>query len=164
MTDTLDGPITIMIPPGESFDLHNDQHMELVKRVLTWVQNECWQTAEDSGWHGNETLPEKMLLWHSEVTEAAEELRNGRPADLMYYSYKAGDKVITTDRPAREVMKAGKSTMVLNKPEGVASEVADIFVRIADDSQRYGVPWIESLIEKMRFNKTRPRRHGGKTF
>lgn len=164
MPTTKTGPMTIVIPSGEHLDFSNPAHVELATYVLEEIQNRCWEIAEESGWHGTETLPEKMLLWHSEVTEAAEELRNGRTPGELYYSYKAGDKTIESDRVSREVVKAGVSTQVLNKPEGVGSEVADVIIRIGDDSERYGIPWIKSLFEKLAYNSTRLHRHGGKKF
>lgn len=51
-------------------------------------------------------------------------------------------------------------TMV--KPEGTASELADIFVRLLDTCNRYDVNLGEEFIKKMRYNETRPYRHGGK--
>ena len=158
------GPLTIVIPEGERLDFDNPDHVKLAELVLEQIQYECWKITDESGWHGTESIGEKLLLWHSEVTEAAEELRNGHKPDEVYYSFKAGDKTITTDRPARETMQGGKSVMILNKPEGIASEAADVFIRVADDSERFSIPWIKVLFEKMKYNRTRLHRHGGKKF
>lgn len=46
------------------------------------------------------------------------------------------------------------------KPEGIASELADIVIRVADLSGGLGVNLEGAIEEKMRFNNTRPRLHG----
>jgi len=158
-------PINIIIEDGDKLDIENPKHRELIAWIMQGVQDECWNTAEASGWHADESsIVEKMALWHSEVTEAIEEVRNGHKPGQVYYSYKAGDREIATNTPSREVMKAGKSTQVLNKPEGVAAEGADVLIRVLDDATRYGFPLVQLLLEKMLYNKTRSYRHGGKSF
>lgn len=161
---TMTGPMTIVVPEGETLDFDNPEHVRLAEWVLENIQRECFDIAEKSGWHGTESLAEKILLWHSEVTEAAEELRNGRQPSEVFYTWKAGEKVVESDRFTRETSQGGKSVTVLNKPEGIASEAADVFIRVVDDSERFGIPWISVLFEKMRYNKTRSHRHGGKKF
>jgi hypothetical protein len=158
-------PINITIADGEHLDIDDPAHVELIQYVLGEIQQQCWDTAEASGWHSdNASIVEKMALWHSEVTEAIEEVRNGHGPEQVYYSFKAGDRKITTDRPAREVVHAGKSSMILNKPEGVAAEGADVLIRVFDDASRYKFPLVQLLMEKMLYNKTRSFRHGGKKF
>lgn len=132
-----------------------EQAKELKRHILTSVALECWETAEESGWHGNETFGDKIALMHSELSEALEEFRNGQPLDKIYYSYKDEQGVVHfTDEPA--------NGLTLNKVEGVAAELADVIVRIFDDSVRFKIPIIEALLLKMEYNKTRPHRHGGK--
>jgi NTP pyrophosphatase (non-canonical NTP hydrolase) len=48
------------------------------------------------------------------------------------------------------------------KPEGAGSEFADIIVRVADQCGRSGIDLNAELVRKMRYNTTRPWRHGGK--
>jgi NTP pyrophosphatase (non-canonical NTP hydrolase) len=78
-------------------------------------------------------------LIHSEVTEAFEEYRSGKPILQTYYDEKG-------------------------KPLGVASELADIVVRVADVCGEYGINLEAILLEKMAYNETRPYMHGGKVL
>lgn len=132
----------------------------LAQAMFESIQRRCWQTAEDSGWHGDETFGDKVALMHSELSEALEEFRDGCNFEKIYYSYKDpnGGKDILTDDPTREV----DGVLVMNKVEGIASELADVLIRIFDDSERFGIPTIEAMFQKMLYNKTRPHRHGGK--
>jgi NTP pyrophosphatase (non-canonical NTP hydrolase) len=78
----------------------------------------------------------KMALIHSEVTEALEEYRNGHPLD---------------------------ETRIENgKPEGFGVELADVIIRVCDIAQKAGVNLGALVNLKMRYNRTRPTRHGGK--
>lgn len=74
-----------------------------------------------------------IALIHSELSEALEEHRNGN--DLIYH---------------------GRN----NKPEGIAVELADAVIRIADLCGYMGIPLESVISEKMKYNESRPYRHG----
>lgn len=78
-----------------------------------------------------------IALCHSELSEALEEYRNNRG---MYYIGENG------------------------KPEGQAVEVIDCVIRIFDWLAEVGVDIDRIIREKMRYNETRPYRHGGKVI
>lgn len=78
----------------------------------------------------------KMMLIVTEAAEGAEELRHGREVDETYY--------------------------VEGKPEGVPSELADIVIRAFDMADEAGFSLGEIIIEKLKFNATRGKMHGGK--
>ena len=103
------------------------------------------------------SLPEVIALIHSELSEALEEYRNGKP--LIYGCCNIEGAVCdhseTCDRTEGEPSC---------KPEGIAVELCDAVIRIFDTLDFYGVN-IESVIEgKHEYNKSRPYKHGGKAI
>lgn len=134
------------------------------------VQKEIFETAEQSGWHEHDRqLPEALALIHSEVSEALEAYRDGMEETSNQYRYKVADIVID---PAYEdgeytymtlpSMVGVEGDQILGKPEGVASELADVIIRVLDYSEQKGIDTIRVMLQKMEFNKTRGYRHGGK--
>lgn len=105
--------------------------------MLGDIQQRCWEIAESKGWHGEEdTVPAKLLMIHSEVSEATEDYRNG--VDLV------------------DVYFEGV------KPCGFGIELADIIIRVFDLATAVDIDLDKMLVLKMRYNETRPERHGGK--
>lgn len=105
------------------------------------MQQECWQTADDHGWHDQpRTVGDELALIHSEVSEALEAFRE--------HGLLGFNQVFIDDRPP--------------KPEGVGSELADVLIRIGDFCGEHEINLELELEKKMRYNKTRPYRHGGK--
>lgn len=118
--------------------------------ALNFLVRECHGTARDKGWHDPEhpaSFGDRVALVHSELSEALEEFRNGHAFDETYYTAKDnGDGTFS------------------QKPEGIPAELADVVIRVCDMAGAYGIPLAEAIIEKMRFNATRPHRHGGKVI
>lgn len=123
--------------------------MDTVKGVLRQIQEQCWRTAEEHGWHEpkawfreeNERVAspgELIALIGSESSEMLEALRD------------TGDPTTTWYRDSDK------------KPEGVPYEGADVIVRVFDAFGIWGVDGADALLEKMEFNETRPYRHGNK--
>jgi len=107
------------------------------------LQTDAWAVSEDHGWHDEErTVGDRIALMHSELSEALEEFRNGRGVREVY------SLTHDMDRP--------------NKPEGVGVELADCVIRILDFCEQEGIPLEDLIVEKQRYNATRPYRHGGK--
>ena len=103
------------------------------------VQKECWLVAEEHGWHDSiheHTFMEKLLLVHSELSEALEEYRDGHGFTDVYY--------------------------VDSKPEGIPIELADAVIRLLDLAEIYKIDLSWAIQEKQAYNKTRAYKHGGK--
>ena len=115
--------------------------------TITELLKESHKTAISKGWWDlpikkgevqDRNFGELLALCHSEISEALEEYRKGKKLDEIYYDKETG------------------------KPEGIAVEFADLFIRIADICEAYGIPLEEALEYKMEYNRGRPYRHGGK--
>lgn len=125
-------------------------------RVLT---EKCGSDSAAKGWHddrpeGGVALANwqgnKLMLMVSELVEAHDELRNGHAADETYHPTK-------TDGPTTMEVKA-------YKPEGVPSELADTVIRVFDFCYTEKIDLGAIIEEKLAYNRTRERMHGGKKF
>lgn len=121
----------------------------------------------EKGWRAPDSEPREIgtliALLHSEVTEAFESYRNGeRP---LWYEYPNG---VTSDSnwrlPCDEVLigDSRPDEFVLGKPQGIASELADVLIRLLDMADEHSIPLVEAVLQKHAFNQTRAHRHGGK--
>lgn len=116
---------------------------------------------------GERTFPEIVALIHSEVSEALEEYRDGKP--LLYFPCNAGGVCCEEDgsahcgsRPYDLENPNARCSAQSKKPEGIAAELADVIIRVLDYCAYAGID-IENVLEvKHEYNKSRPYRHGGK--
>lgn len=98
----------------------------------------CHNNAVSHGFYNPvPSVPERLMLMVSELSEALEEYRNGRPPVYI------GDN---------------------GKPEGLGVELADCVIRILDTCAEQGIDIGRLIVEKHEYNKTRPYRHGGKVI
>ena len=106
---------------------------------LNEMVDKAHANAIDKGWWCEErTFGELVALCHSELSEALEEYRNGVGLTVVYHN---GEK-----------------------PEGIPIELADVLIRIFDMCGKYGIDLEEAVRIKMKYNSTRPIRHGGKVI
>lgn len=98
---------------------------------------EAHKTAKSKGFYETPpSIPERLCLIHSEVSEALEAFREGQ-LEL---------KIIDS------------------KPEGLPSELADVIIRICDMCNHLGIDIDYAVKLKMEYNKTRPFKHGNKSI
>ncbi len=76
----------------------------------------------------------KLALVTSEVSETVEAVRNGEP----HLEFRDG------------------------KPEGIGSELADVVIRVMDLCEALDIDLQRCMHEKVKYNASRPFRHGGK--
>jgi NTP pyrophosphatase (non-canonical NTP hydrolase) len=107
-----------------------------VSTINYWCQK-SHQLAKDKGWYESApSIGERLALIHAEVSELLEAERRS-----------------VKDHVTPE-----------GKPEGPASEAADVFLRLADYCAWRGID-LESAVEKKHeYNKVRKHRHGGLPF
>lgn len=95
-------------------------------------------TAIEKGWHETKRTPlEIHALIHSEIAEATEAARSGLLPMVVDQN---------------------------GKPQGEAIELADAVIRIADYFGSRGWSLQDAISMKMKYNETRPHRHGGKLY
>lgn len=120
------------------------------------------QNALSKGWHDEpRSFGDTIALMHSELSEALEDYRNGKPLNKNWYEYKDprfGE--MTFPYPD---MTWGKEPLI-GKPCGIPSELADVVIRVFDACGAYGIDLEAAIKEKMAYNATRPHRHGGKAL
>lgn len=128
-------------------------------KSLSQMQAEVWQFCVDKGWAGpgsvEKTFGDCMALLHTEISEAVE----------AYRVYGLEDATATgcIDCTQSGVGACDDAPHIF-KPEGVGSEFADVLIRLLDDCERYGIDLEAEYERKMKYNRTRPYRHGGKAL
>ena len=128
---------------------------------------EIHQNAIAHGWWEEErSFGEIIALCHSELSEALEEHRDGRPM-LWYACKEAQPEHPCQPEDIYECLMFGQEKDCAyhgKKPEGIAVELVDCIIRILDWCGKEGID-IEAIMEaKHAYNKGRPYRHGGKVL
>jgi NTP pyrophosphatase (non-canonical NTP hydrolase) len=112
-------------------------------KTLAQMQAEVVEVNERHDWGNGAPVPFQTAVanLHGEVSEAWEAWRRWGTNDMT------GCIGPITDP---------------QKPEGVGSEFADIFIRLLDNCAAYGIDLEAEYERKIAYNRTRPVKHGGK--
>lgn len=105
---------------------------------------------------------ELIALLHSEVTEAFEAHRNNEPKLWFEYEVPGPNGETLKNKPTDGFSDQPSFGGALGKPQGIASELADVIIRVLDMAQELNVPVIDAVITKHAYNQTGPYRHGNK--
>lgn len=140
---------------------------ETFKNTIEEFQKEVHDVAKEKGWYepGKTKSPmESLMLMVSELAEACEELRTGAP--VLYKRSEKGKPVHTNENTVAWIVRPEDSNWdeVHGKLEGVAAELADVFIRLVDFCEFEKIPLAQAILEKHDYNKTRPYRHGNKKY
>jgi NTP pyrophosphatase (non-canonical NTP hydrolase) len=110
---------------------------DMANQVYAWCERKGWEPDP------SRTFGDEVALLHSECSEALEAYRDWK-----------------FDDPTPPAVP-GKP---LRKPEGVASEFADILIRLLHYSNVHGIDLEAEYHRKMAYNEQRAWRHGGRTL
>lgn len=101
---------------------------------------------EANGWHEDWNLKEKLLMVHTEVSEAVEELRTDKPDFYL----------------SKTEFVVDESLCEIPKPEGFSVEIADTIIRLLDICYKEQIDISYMINIKLHYNRLRGYRHGGK--
>lgn len=146
--------------------------------ALRMLAHACFVNSKAHGWYDeyiatvyNDGFPDQpvkelqernfgevIALIHSELSEALESYRDGEPPLWFKHADPLSVPVAQNNWSSHSHNDDG----VPGKPEGVASELADVLIRVFDYVGAYDIPLADALIAKHAYNVTRPYRHGNK--
>ena len=127
------------------------------------VAKEIHENAVAHGWWDEQrSFAEVMALCVSELAEALEEDRAGKP--MVYCKcMENGEPCEGINCDYFETFDGDcKNSCLDPKPEGIAVEMADCIIRILDWAGQSGVDMEQIILQKHEYNKTRPYKHGKK--
>lgn len=117
-------------------DVTDDAFTTDLDRALADLQAETKRINEANGWHdGERRFDAGIGLLHSEISEALEAFRDHGLEDVT---------AVYTGHAAEH-----PEGLPPVKPEGVGSELADVLIRLLDETERMGFVPVRSLMAKL---------------
>jgi NTP pyrophosphatase (non-canonical NTP hydrolase) len=142
---------------------------------LNVLRDVAHDNARRHGFHDvPRTVGDGLMLIVTEASEAFEAFREGaEPAAFRYEekveAYDRSGVPLTTDDGTLITVSIPRKSFSapggrLRKPVGVPSELADILIRVLDFSGEHSIDLSRAVDEKMRYNRSRSHKHGGKVL
>ena len=115
------------------------------------------------------TIPTKIALLHSELSEMLEDYRSFGAEDSLkdlgyrlnetiYWSEDGGSYSVQQD----DNWEGPRTFSEIRKPCGLPTEAAHVAIRLFDLCGALGIDLEKAIVEKMKYNATRSVRHGNK--
>lgn len=154
---------------SESKGWHKEKvaYAELKKaaEILPTLQQTFQPALDAMGGERTQGVPvmSKLMLICTEVAEAAEVFRDAKKFPSLrecYVVYPATPWPVVYDDNL--IKGVDGEAIPPRKPEGFGSELADIVIRVFDLAEDMGIDLATEIKRKMRYNESRPYRHGGK--
>ncbi len=123
---------------GVSDEYTLDELVAMVEdaETIPALSQAAWTITDQKGFHSPpKSLAEALLLVHTEISEAAECLRDGVDVSVMWQEENG-------------------------KWEGFPVELADAVIRIFDTCVQHDIDLVTAIKVKMAYNATRPYKHG----
>jgi len=134
---------------------------------LNQLAREIHQNSKEHGWWDKKrSFSEIIALAHSELSEALEEDRFDRPDEWYGCSNCAVGEIrpCFSDTSTCIHFSSNCCPYKDSKPEGKAVELIDCVIRILDYCGHQNIDVERLLLDKHKYNLTRPYKHGGKKY
>lgn len=129
-------------------------HLESISGWQAYINK--W--AEGKGWNEKtRAFGDECALFHSEISEAYEDFRDGRDLDEIYFEFE-GKKLTYHEANANLTLEQFNKA----KPCGIPIEIADLMIRLMHFAEMHHIDLASMIAVKMAYNEKRPYRHGGK--
>ena len=118
------------------------------------VEHGFWDDPKDFG--------TTIALFHSEVSEAFDEYRDGRGMHETYFKCPEHGNLEPGKVSERRDDGTFRCRMCweVAKPEGIPTELADILIRVLDYVGQHKIDIVTAGNDKHAYNVTRPHKHG----
>ncbi|MCH8491178.1 MAG: hypothetical protein LAT81_14790 [Oceanicaulis sp.] len=121
---------------------------------LTRLSKQVHEANKAKGFYDKSTsVAEKLMLVNSELCEALEADRNDLHANISYFEEAEKSNHLMDDHHFTKIFK-------INVKDTFEDELADALIRILDLSGALNIDIQKHVELKLRYNKTRPYKHG----
>lgn len=139
-------------------------------KSLSTMAAEVKANNVEKGWYDEErSVGDEVALLHSEVSEFLDAWRkHGFTEQVVYENVRHASEVTFGGDGPNDLSNLGREQLEemfgIGKPIDAPSEAADVLIRLLDLCERHGIDLEAEYERKMRFNRTRSYRHGGRAL